>query len=41
MLLPSVATEAVRYHYETAYAGKRRDERSEAHFLERLRAWSE
>jgi transglutaminase-like putative cysteine protease len=41
MPLPSVATEAVRYHYETAYAGKRRDERSEAHFLERLRTWSE
>jgi len=39
--LPSVATEAVRYHYETAYAGKRRDEMCEAHFLERLRTWAE
>jgi hypothetical protein len=37
--LPPDATEAVRYHYETAYAGKPRDEAVEARFLEGLSTW--
>lgn len=39
--LPSFAGEAVRYHYQTAYAGKPRDEASETEWLEKLRRWRE
>jgi hypothetical protein len=39
--IPSFASEAVRYHYQTAYAGKPRDEASETEWLEKLRRWRE
>lgn len=39
--IPSFASEAVRYHYQTTYAGKPRDEASETEWLEKLRRWRE
>lgn len=39
--LPSFASEAVRYHYQTAYAGKARDEARETEWWEKLRRWRE
>jgi hypothetical protein len=39
--LPSFASEVARYHYQTAYAGKPRDEASKTEWSEKLRTWRE